>query len=65
MADVSISGSEAGPSGRHAMPDDDPSLYTHSIPTAAAAQPMQLLWLPTARLAHLSDVMQQQHAGTY
>ena len=28
-ADVSISGSEAGPSGRHALPDEDPSLYTH------------------------------------
>ncbi|DBA81778.1 hypothetical protein WJX77_008673 [Trebouxia sp. C0004] len=29
MTDVTISASEAGPSGRHAMPDDDPSLYTH------------------------------------
>ncbi len=29
MADVSISGSEAGPSGRQAIPDDDTSLYTH------------------------------------
>lgn len=29
MADVSISGSEAGPSGRQAVPDDDPSLCTH------------------------------------
>lgn len=29
MADVSIAGSEAGPSGRQAMPDEDPSLYTH------------------------------------
>ncbi|KAA6424868.1 MAG: cell cycle checkpoint control RAD9A-like [Trebouxia sp. A1-2] len=64
MADVSIAGSEAGPSGRQAMPDEDPSLYTHrsnrlahSMPTAAPAQPTHLLWLPTARLGHLSSVM--------
>ena len=28
-ADVSISGSGAGAAGRQALPDDDPSLYTH------------------------------------
>lgn len=43
MADVSISGSEAGPSGRHAMPGDDPSLYTHRSNRSALFTPIYSL----------------------
>ena len=43
MADVSISGSEAGPSGRQAMPDDDPSLYTHRSNRLALFTPIYSL----------------------
>ena len=48
------------PTGEPSLHLSIPSRLAHSIPTAAPAQPTQLLWLPTAQLGHLSSVMQQQ-----